>query len=65
MTIRYIVRDIDTQGCDFLMWGDDDEAAAQTTLQEALADGCDVELIAIDPRDMDEHTRRLIGDDPV
>jgi len=62
MTVRYIVRDKDTQGCDFLMWGDDDYDAALVTYFEALREGCDVELVTINPADMDEHTRRLIDD---
>jgi len=63
--IRYIVRDKATQGCDFLMWGDNDPAAAKYTLDQALADSLDVELVTMPADDMDEHTRRLIeGEQP-
>ena len=58
--IRYVVRDKATQGCDFLLWGDDDEEGARETLQRALSDGLDVELIVTLAHDMDPHTRRLI-----
>jgi hypothetical protein len=60
MTIRYVVRDCDTAGCNFLLWGDVDEAAAQEALQSCLADGLDVELVAMPADRMDAHTRRLI-----
>lgn len=60
MTIRYIVRDRDSRGINFLLWGDDDEAAAQQSLADALADGLDVELIQMPADRMDAHTRRLI-----
>lgn len=59
---RYIVRDKETKGADFLMWGDDDPAAAQVTLAQARADGLDVELVTMPSRDMDEWTAKLIGD---
>ena len=58
--IRYVVRDRDTQGCDFLMWGDDDFEAAVTTLLDCLSDSLDVELAAMPADAMDDHTRRLI-----
>ena len=58
--IRYVVRDKATQGVDFLLWGDDDEEAAQETLRSCLADGLEVELIVTLAHDMDPHTRRLI-----
>lgn len=60
MTIRYIVRDIDTKGCDFLLWGDDDEAAAKASLEHALEDGLDVELVSMPADAMDPRTRKLI-----
>ena len=46
MTIRYIVRDIDTKGCDFLLWGDDDKIASRPH-GNALADGLEVELVSM------------------
>ena len=61
---RHIVRDIATKGVDFLMWGDDDEAAAQETLRQALADGLKVELVSMPADAMDEHTKRLIEGKP-
>ena len=63
MTMRFIVRDIDTKGCDFLLWGDDDKEAAEISLAQALADGLDVELVAMPSDQMDPHTKRLIGDE--
>ena len=60
MTIRYIVRDTATHGCDFLMWGDDDFAAAIETLNCALADGLEVELVTMPADAMDDLTRELI-----
>ena len=60
MTTRYIVRDIDTKGCDFLLWGDDNEEAAQISLAQALADGLEVELVSMPSDQMDEYTKRLI-----
>jgi hypothetical protein len=60
MTTRYIVRDIATKGCDFLVWGDDDETAARSTLARALAEGCEVELISMPSDRMDDHTQHLI-----
>jgi hypothetical protein len=60
MAIRYIVRDIATKGCDYFVWGDGDENAARVTLEQALAEGCDVELVSMSSDRMDEHTRRLI-----
>lgn len=60
MTIRYIVRDIDTQGIDFLMWGDDDFAAAIATLHDCLDEGLKVELAAMPADAMDPDTKRLI-----
>jgi hypothetical protein len=61
MTTRYIIRDIATQGQDFLMWGDGNAEAAQVTLQDALADGLAVELVTMDADNMDAHTKRLIN----
>jgi hypothetical protein len=60
VTARYIVRDIATKGCDFLVWGDDDEAAAKVSLEQAKADGLDVELVVMPADAMDDHTRKLI-----
>jgi hypothetical protein len=60
MTIRYIVRDIDTKGCDFLLWGDDDKEAADISLAQALADGLKVELVSMPSNKMDAYTKRLI-----
>ena len=60
MTTRYIVRDRDTQGIDFLLWGDDDKAAAEQSLRDAIADGLDVELVTMPSDAMDPHTKRLI-----
>jgi hypothetical protein len=60
VTTRYVVRDIATKGCDFLLWGDDDPAAAAETLRQCRADGVEVELITMPSDAMDEHTRRLI-----
>jgi hypothetical protein len=60
MITRYVVRDRDTQGCDFLLWGDGDADAAAVTLERALADGLDVELVTMPANAMDAHTRRLI-----
>ena len=60
MTIRYIVRDIDTKGCDFLLWGDDDKEAAEVSLADALADGLEVELVSMPSDQMDAHTKSLI-----
>ena len=60
MTTRYIIRDCDTQGIDFLLWGDDDEAAAKQSLADALADGLNVELVSMPSDGMDPHTKRLI-----
>jgi len=59
-TILYLVRDRDTKGCDFLMWGDDDFSAAVTTLHECLNDGLDVELAAMPDDALDDLTRELI-----
>jgi len=64
MTTRYIVRDIATQGCDFLLWGDDDKEAAQVSLEQALADGLDVELVEMPSDKMDDHTARLVEGEP-
>jgi len=61
MTTRYIVRDIATKGCDFLMWGDDDVDAAHETLDQALFDGLEVELVTMPADRMDKHTRKLIN----
>jgi hypothetical protein len=58
--IRYVIRDKATQGCDFLLWGDDDEDGARECLHKAIADGVDAELIVTLAHDMDEHTRKLI-----
>jgi transketolase len=63
MMTRYVVRDIATQGCDFLLWGDGDEHAAQVSLAQALADGLEVELVSMPANGMDEHTARLIEGD--
>jgi len=60
MTIRYVVRDIATKGCDFLMWGDEDAEAAYDALDQARFDGLDVELITMPADRMDPHTKRLI-----
>ena len=60
MTIRYIVRDTATKGCDFLLWGDDDADAANVSLKSALADGLDVELVTMPADQMDDLTKRLI-----
>lgn len=62
MTTRYVVRDIPTEGCDFLVWGDDDLAAAVVSLCHCHLDGIghDVELVWMPAEAMDEHTRRLI-----
>jgi hypothetical protein len=60
MAIRYVVRDTDTKGIDFLVWGDDDFAAAVATLLDCLADGLAVELAAMPADAMDENTARLI-----
>lgn len=57
---RYIVRDIATQGCDFLLWGDDSPEAAAESLRSALADGLAVELVTMPADKMDPHTKRLI-----
>jgi hypothetical protein len=57
---RYIVRDVATKGIDFLVWGDGDEAAAKVSLEQALADGLDVELVEMPADAMDDHTRKLI-----
>jgi hypothetical protein len=57
---RYIVRDVATKGCDFLLWGDDDPEAAKWSLDEALAEGLEVELVVMLADEMDEHTRKLI-----
>lgn len=57
---RYIVRDIATRGCDFLLWGDDDAAAAKVSFDDAKADGLDVELVVMPADAMDARTRRLI-----
>lgn len=46
--MRYIVRDIATEGQDFLMWGDNAPEAAQVTLAQALADGIEAELVIIE-----------------
>ncbi len=56
MTTRYVVRDIATKGRDFLMWGDDDPDAAHTTLNQALRDGLEVELVIIPPEYMTDET---------
>ncbi|ANY85420.1 hypothetical protein BB934_45205 (plasmid) [Microvirga ossetica] len=45
--IRYIVRDVDTQGIDYLLYGHDDFNAAVYSLNEALGWGCKVELAAV------------------
>jgi len=45
--IRYIVRDVDTQGIDYLLYGHDDFAAAVYSLNQALGWGCRVELAAV------------------
>jgi hypothetical protein len=60
--IRYIVRDIATQGCDFLLWGDDDLTAAVASLVRAHLDGIghEVELVTMPSNRMDAHTKRLI-----
>lgn len=60
MATRYIVRDIDTKGVDFLLWGDDDRAAAEATYHQCLYDGLEVELVEMPADKMDEHTQRLI-----
>lgn len=57
---RFVVRDVATQGVDFLVWGDNDAAAAQATLEQARKDGLDVELVTMPVDDMDAHTKRLI-----
>ncbi len=53
----YIVRDKETKGCDFLLWGDD-KAAAEVSLASALSDDLDVELVAMVK--LDKHTKQLI-----
>jgi hypothetical protein len=63
MTTRYIVRDRATQGVDFLLWGDGDKAAAEQSLQDAIANGLDVELVTMPADRMDPHTARLIEGD--
>jgi hypothetical protein len=60
MTTRYIIRDIDTKGCDFLVWGDGDREAADASLAQALADGLKVELVSMPSDGMDAHTKQLI-----
>jgi hypothetical protein len=60
MTTRYVVRDVATHGIDFLLWGDDDRAAAEQTLSDCLADGLDVELVTMPADQMDAKTKRLI-----
>lgn len=60
--MRYIVRDTATQGCDFLLWGDDNLTAAIVSLCLCHCDGIghDVELVAMPADAMDAHTRKLI-----
>jgi hypothetical protein len=60
MTTRYVVRDRATRGVDFLLWADDEPEQAQQSLDAALADGLDVELVTMPADQMDAHTARLI-----
>ena len=57
---RYVLRDKATKGIDFLLWGDNDPAAAKYSLEQALADGLDVELVVMPANKMDRLTRRII-----
>lgn len=52
---RYIIRDVATEGCDFLLWGDDDLTAAIISLCQCFCDGIghDVELV------VEEHASAL------
>lgn len=61
-TILYLVRDTATQGCDFLLWGEDQPGLAALSFIDAIGDGLDVELVNMPSGQMDASTYRLIFD---